>query len=146
MNFPVTTIGESAFSGCSGLTSVIIPNSVTSIGRVAFASCSGLTDVYCFAEKIPSTEEDPFIGSSYKYATLHVPASAINTYRSTEPWNNFWQVIALTEHEEVAIENVVVPAKNPTIFTVDGKKVGAMQKGTNIIKYSDGTSKKVLVK
>ena len=35
----------SAFSGCSGLTSVTIPNSVTSIGRSAFYSCSGLTSV-----------------------------------------------------------------------------------------------------
>ena len=41
----VTSIGDSAFSGCSGLTSVTIGNSVTSIGDSAFSGCSGLTSI-----------------------------------------------------------------------------------------------------
>ena len=41
----VTSIGDSAFSGCSGLTSVTIPTGVTSIGEWAFSGCSGLTNV-----------------------------------------------------------------------------------------------------
>jgi len=39
------TIGGYAFYGCSGLTSVTLPNSVISIGHYAFYTCSGLTSV-----------------------------------------------------------------------------------------------------
>ena len=48
--YSVTSIGYDAFRDCSGLTSVVIPNSVTSIGRYAFSDCSGLTSV-----KIPNS-------------------------------------------------------------------------------------------
>ncbi len=41
----ITSFGEAAFNGCSGLTSITIPNSVTSIGAAAFASCTGLTSI-----------------------------------------------------------------------------------------------------
>ena len=43
--YSVTRIGQSAFSGCTGLTSITIPSSVTSIGDAAFGDCAGLTSI-----------------------------------------------------------------------------------------------------
>ena len=45
ITYQVTSIGGWAFYGCSGLTSITIPNSVTSIGYSAFYGCSGLTSI-----------------------------------------------------------------------------------------------------
>jgi hypothetical protein len=41
----VTRIGDSAFEGCGGLTSIELPDSVTEIGNSAFKACEGLTTV-----------------------------------------------------------------------------------------------------
>ena len=54
---------ESKYNDCSGLTSVTIGNSVEYIGSEAFLDCSDLLDVYCYAERVPSTYSDAFEGS-----------------------------------------------------------------------------------
>ena len=61
--YTVTSMGESAFSYCSGLTSVTIPNSVTSIGDKAFDHCSGLTSI-TIPNSVTSIEDHTFSGCS----------------------------------------------------------------------------------
>ena len=91
----VTSIGDYAFYGCSGLTSVTIGNGINNIYGSAFASCPELTDVTCYAENVPNTDTDAFKDSYIEYATLHVPASAVNAYKAADPWKNFKSVVAI---------------------------------------------------
>ena len=71
---PVTSIGSSAFSSCSKLTSVTIPESITSIGGSAFSKCSELTDVIWNAENCSSegSSSAPIFESCYKLVSLTI--------------------------------------------------------------------------
>ena len=65
----VTSIGDWAFSNCSGLMSVMIPNSVTSIGDYAFYYCSSLT-VITIPNSVTSIGDHAFWGSGLTNITI----------------------------------------------------------------------------
>lgn len=103
----VTSIGGEAFMNCSNLNAITIPNSVTNIDSYAFDGCNSLTDVYCYATEPPSVQtrfEDkvwdgyPFDQYFIKeHTTLHVPAASVEKYKTTWPWSEFGNIVALAE-------------------------------------------------
>ena len=93
----VASIGSWSFMNCSQLTSVTIPESVTKIGENAFFGCKNLTDVYCHAKNVPSTGYGVFYSTPIASVTLHVPAGSLEMYKTTEPWSEFGNIVALAE-------------------------------------------------
>ncbi len=151
----VTSIGENAFQECFGMTSVAIPSTVTEIGDYAFAYCSSLTDVYCFAEDIPAAGTTIFEDLDFEAATLHVPAASLEQYQTTEPWSSFGTIVALTQDDIDAVEEVEAAetATETARYDLQGRQISTPQnqrptnvKGINIIRHADGTTRKVLVK
>ena len=78
--YSVTSIGSSAFSACSDLTSVTIPSSVTSIGTAAFRSCTGLTSL-TIPTSVTSIGEYAFQGCS-GLTSLTIPSSVTSIGQS----------------------------------------------------------------
>ena len=152
----VTSIGQGAFSGCSGLTSVTIGNSVTSIGNRAFEYCSSLTSVtignsvtsiggsafsYCSSltsVTIPNSVTS--IGSSaFSYCSSLTSVTIPNSVTSIGQ-SAFRGCSSLTS---VAIPNSVTSIGNRAFYNVpnivyDGSATGSPWGAKSVNGYVDG--------
>ena len=139
----VTSIGDGAFSGCSGLTSLTIPSGVTSIGKWAFADCSGLTSIYVYTKKLPELGSYVFGGCNAQNCTVYVPKGTYDAYKSSE----FGYFEKIVEFDASGIDKVTTStnAKEVSRYSANGQRLSAPAKGLNIVKYSDGSVKKVVV-
>ena len=76
----VTSIGDCAFVECTGLTSITIPDSVTSIGDCAFVECTGLTSIV-IPESVKEIKENPFLMC---YSLQEIEVNEKNKYYLSE--------------------------------------------------------------
>ena len=76
----VTSIGEWAFYGCSGLTSVTIPNSVTSIGNDAFYYCGGLTTIDVAVDNLNYSSGNGVLFNKDKTTLIQYPGGKQGEY------------------------------------------------------------------
>lgn len=120
--YPVTGIGEAAFMGCTELLTIHIPSSVTSLGANAFYDCKRLTSVYYNlpAEEVTSISEEVFQNVN-PMIILYVPAQSRLTFRKTEGWSSFKNIIANDNFKEEA--TLAATATHPIDFTAKAEPI-----------------------
>ena len=140
----VTKIGGAAFFCCYGLISLTLPSSVTAIGSEAFKHCSGLTSIYVYMEKLPETGSNLFLGCDEKNCTVYVPKGTGDAYFRSAEFGYFYNIV---EFDATGIDKVAIStnAKEVSRYSANGQRLSAPAKGLNIVKYSDGSVKKVVV-
>ena len=145
INIPsgVTTIWFHAFRGCESLTNITLPSSITEIMDNAFNYCHGLTSIYVYNKQIPKMGRNVFLGCDAKKCTVYVPKGTYDDYWLSE----FGYFENIVEFDPTGINNVITSndAKELSRYSLNGQRLSSPAKGLNIVKYSDGSVKKVAI-
>lgn len=165
----VNWIGSYAFSGCKSLTSVTLPSGVKDVGPLtfygceslrsinlpsdlkyisgeAFKGCTGLTSIYAFMEKPCKIEETTFDNETKINATLYVPKGSLLDYWDDNEWKKFMNI---EEFDVTSIGSLNISANDVqevSRYSDNGQRLNTPAKGLNIVKYNNGTVKKIMVK
>lgn len=108
------------------------------------SGCSKLTTITLNSETPPTAKG--FSNVQYMTSKVYVPKGSLAAYQSADVWKNFWN---LQESETTDIDNAIMnthTAKELKRYDAAGRETDSHHKGLNIIRMSDGTTKKVIVK
>ena len=125
------------------ITSVVIPSTITELGKYAFQNCRDLTSVYV-SWSVPNSASSAFSGVDISKITLYVPQGTETDYFLADVWGDFGKIV---EFDATGIDKVTTSndTKELSRYSVNGQRLSAPAKGLNIVKYSDGSVKKVVV-
>ena len=125
--YPVTSIGNQAFSYCENLVTVIIPSSVTMIDFWAFNECLLLSNVI-IPNSVTMIDDYAFEGCT-SLRNIHIPASVTNICDSI--FNSC-----------LSLENITVDEQNPRYKSIDGNLYSMEGDTTVFLQYAIGKQDK----
>ena len=140
----VTDLPYCGLDKCQALTTISLPAGLQLIDKGFLSLCRNLRTIYAYMP-------DPkalIYGDNFYYEsrdwTLYVPKGTKNAYQNSE-WRYCKEII---EMETSGIDSVILnpDAKEVSRYSVNGQRLAVPVKGLNIVKYSDGTARKVVVK
>lgn len=140
----VTDLPYCGLDRCQNLTTISLPAGLRSIDKGFLSNCRNLKTIYAYMpDPNALIYEDNFYYESREW-TLYVPKGMKNAYQNSQ-WRYCKEII---EMETSGIDSVILnpDAKEVSRYSADGQRLAVPVKGLNIVKYSDGSARKVVVK
>lgn len=148
VEYRVTAIAEGAFKDNANLIELSIPESIVSIGDEALAGCTNLEKINLYSNEPISIDQaaasSVFSGVDTENCILYVPAGTADAYRQAEGWKVFKNIVEMEDSDD--INEIKANDGSYEIYTLGGIHIETLQKGVNIIRYSNGSTQKVFVK
>ena len=76
-------------------------------------------------------------------ATLYVPEASLDSYKTTYPWDRFGTILAI-KSSGIETNTVGTSATVDAIYNLEGKRNGGIKSGMNILRMSNGTTRKII--
>ena len=137
----VTTIGDWAFSGCSSLDYFACGSKVANIGKEAFSDCTAMTKLISRAATPPVCGAQALDDINKWNCKLQVPEASIPAYQAADQWKEFF-FIEPTGINEIKEDTT----RQYRYYDLNGNLLLQPHKGVNILKSSNGKTKKIMVK
>ena len=84
-----------------------------------------------------------FVYTPISEATLYVPEASLASYKTKAPWKNFGTILPI-ESNGIESNTIGTVADVEAVYGLDGKRCDSMKSGMNIIRMSDGTTRKIV--
>lgn len=134
------------FYGCESLRSINLPSDLVSIDERVFAGCTGLTSIYAFMEKPCEIDETTFENETIINATLYVPKGSLLDYWDDNQWKKFMNIEEFDVTSIGSLNTNVNDVQEVSRYSDNGQRLNTPTKGLNIVKYNNGTVKKIMEK
>lgn len=164
----VSDIGVSAFQKCNALktlkfparlkaikgktlyqnqalASVTLPDSLESMAVYSIASCPSLREVYAPGKTPAALDPDmePFYQLDMSAITLYVPQESVEAYKAAPVWKDFGKVQGHDFGGVASVSDTAVPV---AFFDLQGRRISPDSKGVAIVRYSDNSVRKVVLR
>ena len=139
----VNYIDDRTFKNCTSLQYVRLGEKITQIGADAFENCYNIKTLYSWNPTPPAAWGNSLSGIDRSACTLYVPIGSGDLYWLHPEWGQFFDI------KEVETENIRTTQMDDTTmnyYSIDGQQKMVPEKGINILRMSDGTTKKVYIK
>lgn len=138
----VSNIGNWAFSDCFSLDYFEFGNKMENIGKEAFSDCTNVTKIISHANIPPICDTQALDDINKWNCTLYVPNGAVAAYQAAAQWKEFFFVEVDTGIPQALGDSLSFT----NYYSLDGQRIEEPRKGVNIVKMSDGTVKKIVIK